>query len=351
MLRLMVFGFEGTEAPPELLAYIRRGLGGVILFSRNIRDPLQVASLIQTLQAEAEVPLLVGIDQEGGSVSRLPAPFTVLAGNRALGRCGDPAVAYAVGRAVAAELAAVGFNLNFAPVLDVETRPDNPVIGPRSLGSDPNSVAELGCALIRGMQEERVIACGKHFPGHGHTRLDSHHALPEVDRTVEELRRVELLPFARAVTAGVEAMMTAHVRYPALDPDLPATLSPAIVQGILRRELGFEGLLFSDDLEMKAVAEPWGVGTTAAAAIRAGVDMLLVCRDPALQEEAVRGVTLATERGEIPRSRLEEAAARIRDLKRRRLNRLRPPDPERIRSVVAAASHRELAQRLERWAG
>lgn len=349
--QLFVLGFNGIEPDEHILRMIRDfGIGGVILFSRNIRDPLQTAGLIHGLQDASEIPLLVGIDQEGGRVSRLSSSFTSFPGNHALGLSGSRELSYAFGRATAEELSAVGVNLNFAPVLDVNTNPDNPVIGTRAFGGDALLVADLGCSVIRGLQDHGLIACGKHFPGHGDTSLDSHLDLPSVHHNEERIRSVEMLPFQRALLSGLETVMTAHVLYPALDTVLPATLSRRIIQNILREELRFNGVVFTDDLEMKAVEDRWGIEHASVLAVNAGVDALIICHDPAKQEKGLHAVIDAVEKGEIPVERIEEAAARILDLKRRWLTTDFHPDLHKIETQVGSREHQELASIISGYA-
>ncbi|NOY53985.1 MAG: beta-N-acetylhexosaminidase [Deltaproteobacteria bacterium] len=349
--QLFVCGFEGIRPNGTILRLIREyGIGGVILFSRNIETPRQTAELVQELQAAAKIPLFIGIDQEGGRVSRLPSPFTRFPGNDALGRTASGRLACRFGRAVGKELAVVGINLDFAPVLDINTRPDNPVIGTRAFGSDPTIVSDLGCAVIDGLQKE-IIACGKHFPGHGDTSLDSHLTLPEVPHGIDLLRRRELIPFIRAVACGVESIMTAHVLYRPIDPDYPATLSPKIVQGILRKELHFNGVVFSDDLEMKAVEDHFGIETSSILALQAGVDSLLICHHPEKQEKAIEAVTRSVEEGAISLSRIEESAGRILDLKRRRLSPKPSIDFTEAEETAGWPEHRKLAEEIERPQG
>ncbi len=344
--QLFVCGFEGIRPDKSILRLIRMyGIGGVILFARNIKTPRQTAELVQELQAAAKIPLFIGIDQEGGRVSRLPAPFTRFPGNAALGQAASRDLAYKFGRATGMELASVGINLDFAPVLDINTHPDNPVIGARAFGDDPVLAGDLGCAVIQGLQKE-VIACGKHFPGHGDTSLDSHLALPEVHHDADFLRKRELLPFVQAVACGVETIMTAHVLYPALDPDRPATLSPRIVQSMLRRELRFNGVVFSDDLEMKAVEDRFGIEDASVLALQAGVDALLICHDPDKEERGLEAVIRAVDTGRIPVSRIEEAVGRILDLKRRRLHPLPAIDLQGVERITGWPEHQKLAERL-----
>ena len=232
-----------------------------MLFRPNIVDPGQVAALVASLRAAAppEAPLLVSIDQEGGVVQRLRAPATVWPPMLAVGGAGDTARTTAVGRALGEELAALGVGWDFAPVLDVHTNPANPVIGNRAFGTTPETVAAQAVAFWRGLRGAGLVGCGKHFPGHGDTRTDSHHELPVVSHELDWLRRVELAPFAAAAAVGMEAFMTAHVLYPALNPDWPATLSRRIATELLRGELGFRGVLVSDDLGMKAVADCYSI--------------------------------------------------------------------------------------------
>ncbi len=348
--QLFLLGFEGIEPSAHIIRMIGDyGIGGVILFSRNIQDPEQTARLIESLQDASDTPLFIGIDEEGGRVSRLPPPFTAYPGNRAVGLAGSAEMAYDFGRALAEELSAVGINLDFAPVLDVDTHPDNPVIGTRAFGDDPEQVAALGCALIGGLQEKGVIACGKHFPGHGDTALDSHHDLPQVPHDRARLEKIELVPFRRAIAAGVETLMTAHVLYAGIDPDRPATLSPRLIQGLLREELGFNGVVFSDDLEMKAVAAPWGIEASCVLALQAGVVVLIVCHDPIAQEKGLRAVMRAAELGDLPRERIDAALGRILDLKRRRLAEPFRTEPAAIRKHVGSPAHRQLAARMARY--
>ena len=237
--QLLIAGFDGTELPVELKSLAREfGLGGVILFSRNVVDPEQVAEVCyEAAHLAPDLPMWVSVDQEGGRVARLKAPFTEWPPMATLGRSGDVTLAARFARALASELKAVGFTLDYTPVLDVLTNPKNPVIGDRALAEKADDVARLGAAIIRTLQGEGIAACGKHFPGHGDTSTDSHHELPIVEHPPERLRQVEFVPFRAAVDAGVATMMTAHVLVPAVDEDRPASLSRAVVTTILRQEL------------------------------------------------------------------------------------------------------------------
>jgi beta-N-acetylhexosaminidase len=316
--QLLSVGFDGPAPPAELLARIAASeVGGVMLFRPNIAAPPQVASLVATLRAAAppDAPLLVSIDQEGGLVQRVRAPATVWPPMLAVGEARDLALTTAVGRALGEELAALGIGWNFAPVLDVHTNPDNPVIGNRAFGTTPEAVTAQALAFWRGLRAAGLVGCGKHFPGHGDTHTDSHLDLPVVAHDLERLRRVELAPFAAAARAGMEALMTAHVLYPALDPDRPATLSHRIATELLRGELGFRGVLVSDDLGMKAVADRYSIEELAVLTIEAGADHLLVREPLARQIAAFEALVHAAEARSEFRARVEESAARVAALK------------------------------------
>src|SRR5205823_6856196 len=227
--QLFMLGLHGTEVSKDHRTLLQHyHPGGVILFSRNLQEPSQAAHLVNALQKLAPaMPLFVAIDQEGGRVARLPKGFTVFPGQGAIGRGGSVELAYSFAEVTALELRAIGVNMNLTPVLDVDSTPDNPIIGDRAFGRDPEQVETLGLAVIAGLQSNGVLACGKHFPGHGDTVKDSHLELPIVTHGLERLRAVELRPFVHCIANGVAAIMSAHVQYPALDPAFPATLSPA----------------------------------------------------------------------------------------------------------------------------
>jgi beta-N-acetylhexosaminidase len=316
--QLLSVGLPGTAADDELRARIAAcEVGGVMIFRPNIATPGQLAALVGDIRgvAPSDMPLLVSIDQEGGGVQRLRAPATEWPPMLSVGTAGDPARTAAVGRALGEELAAVGVGWNFAPVLDVHTNPDNPVIGNRSFGTTPEAVERQALAFWRGLRGAGLVGCGKHYPGHGDTLADSHYELPVVPHDLARLRAVELAPFAAAARAGVEAFMTAHVLYPALDADLPATLSRRIATDLLRGELGFRGVLVSDDLGMKAVADRYPIEELVVRAIEAGVDHLLVRQPVARQRAAFEAIVRAAEGRADLRARVEESAARVAALK------------------------------------
>jgi beta-N-acetylhexosaminidase len=296
--QLLFVGFEDTSLPPDLRELIAQGrIGGVVLFARNAEHPDQLRELVADLHAcaPAEAPLTVGIDQEGGRVQRLRTPWTEWPPMRRLGERPGSDATRRVARAIGRELADLGIDLDFAPVVDVDTNPDNPIIGDRSFSSDPEAVARHACAFIEALQEQGVAACAKHFPGHGDTLVDSHLALPCVEHDLERLRAVELPPFRAAARSGVACMMTAHVLLPCLDPERPASISPAAI-ALLREEIGYDGLLFSDDLEMKAIVDHGSPRRVVHGALEAGVDALLVCRRADLRDEVLELLEAAPER-------------------------------------------------------
>jgi beta-N-acetylhexosaminidase len=342
-------GFEGRTASADVKAMLREfGVGSVVLFARNVEAPEQVAELVRELQQTArdaghERPLLVAVDQEGGRVARLRAPWTEWPSARAIGRLDNEQTASRVGAALAEELSACGVSVDLAPVVDVDTNPKNPVIGDRSFGDDPELVGRMGAAMVGGLQHGGVAACAKHFPGHGDTELDSHLELPAVDHSRGRLDDVELRPFRRVIDAGVAMVMTAHLLVRELDAELPATLSPKVVAGLLRGELGFGGVVASDDLDMAAVARRWKPAQASALAAKAGCDLVCLCRDPHAQADGIEGLIRAVESGEIPFAEAEAADGRIRALKERFLRDLRDPDPKRARLAAGRADHLALA--------
>lgn len=309
--RMFAVGFDGLTPPPELPLLLDRGVSSVVLFARNVETAEQVADLAGGLKSRAKRPLLTCVDQEGGRVRRLRDGFTHVPSMRALGQTGDVELAHAVGRVLARELRAVNLDVNFAPTLDVDTNPANPVIGDRSFGATSDLVSRMGTALIRGLQENGVAACGKHFPGHGDTSQDSHHELPRLPHPIERLERVELPPFRAAVDAGVAMIMTSHVIFEPIDPDYPATMSKSVLHGILRQRMKFDGVIVSDDLEMRAIAANFDIGEVVTRGANAGVDLFAICHDSDLQNRAIDALIRAVERGEVSRERVAEANRRL----------------------------------------
>lgn len=340
---LFCVGFPGLSPTAEVKELQERGVCGVILFRRNVESAEQFAALCAELKRSAGRPFLTSVDQEGGRVMRLREPFTQVPPMRALGSTGDEALAEEVGAILGRELRAVGIDLDYAPVLDVDTNPANPVIGDRSLASDPKTVGRLGAAVARGLQREGVAACGKHFPGHGDTAQDSHRDLPRLRHAMDRLEAVELPPFAAAIRSGIASIMTAHVIFEPLDPRYPATMSRPALDGILRDRMGFDGVVVSDDLEMAAIADHFDLEEVVVRGILAGVDLFLVCHRAEVQHRAIDLLAAAVERGDVPLSRVLEARRRVDRLVARYV---RPPSDRDFREVVGAEAHRRTIARL-----
>jgi len=348
----LVVGFAGTTVSPEVADLIRDGhVGGVILFARNVRDAKQVYNLTGELQAVARAaghryPLLITIDEENGVVRRLGAGTTVFPGNMALGATGSEELTREVARATGREVRALGVTMNLAPVVDVNNNPANPVIGVRSFGEDPAEVGRLGAAAVRGYRDAGVLTALKHFPGHGDTAVDSHLALPTIDHDLERLERVELPPFRAGLAAGADAVTVAHIAFPRLAPDgLPGTVAPAIVRGLLRERLGFEGVVLSDCMEMDAVARTIGVERAAVLALRAGIDLVFISHRHDRQWAGIGAIRAAVAEGALEEETVRRAAERVLRLKARGPSWDDLPTPGTpVPSWVGGEAHQRLAQ-------
>ncbi|HEY7475451.1 MAG TPA: beta-N-acetylhexosaminidase [Vicinamibacterales bacterium] len=350
--QLLVAGFDGHTIPSDLKALARDfDLGGVIFFARNVVEPVQVAELAREARGlRRELPLWVSVDQEGGRVARLKRPFTEWPPMLALGRSGDEKLAERFARALAAEMTAVGINLDYTPVLDIYTNPKNTVIGDRAFGERAEEVARFARVVIRTLQSAGIAACGKHFPGHGDTIADSHEELPIVEHDPDRIRRVELEPFKAAIDEQVAAIMTAHVLVPAFDEERPATLSPAIVDGVLKRELGFGGLVLTDDMNMKALSARYGIGDSAVGALAAGCDGLLIGnggQEP--QVAALEAVIHAVEQERLSIERVEDAMTRHRRAKERFLAGRREEGRPQLAEVIGRGEHLAIAEEMARF--
>ncbi len=349
--QLFVCGFDGEETTEEIIDLVARfNLGGVILFRRNLKHPEQILALTRSLQRHArEHPLFVAIDQEGGRVVRLPEPFTHFPASRALGTSGSEHLAFEFGRATATELAAVGINFNLAPVLDLDTNPHNPVIGDRSFGADPLEVARLGLAVLQGFRQLGVIGAAKHFPGHGDTEHDSHITLPVVDHPAELLKTREVVPFARVIAhpEGPDTIMTAHVLYSSLDPELPATLSKKILTHLLRRDLGFRGLVITDDLEMKAIIDRFGPEEASYKALYAGANLLLFCHTPSYIPLCIEALTTRISRGDLIAERIKTSLDQITRIKYTYLSKDLPSDSRKqLFAKIGCQEHQLIAEKI-----
>ncbi|WP_243467446.1 beta-N-acetylhexosaminidase [Acetivibrio straminisolvens] len=327
--------------------------GGVILFSENIDTISQTRKLIQDMQEISKIPMFIAVDEEGGRISRIgnnekmhstkiPSAYTI-------GLANDSVLAYQAGKILGAELSALGFNMNFAPVADVNTNPDNPVIGDRAFGSDPYKVAAMVQEMTRGMQEHNVCTVLKHFPGHGDTSYDSHLGQVVINHDIERLRQIELIPFEKGILSGADGVMTAHIMLPNItDDNLPATLSDEILTGLLRNKLKHQKLIITDAMEMKAISNYWSSSEAAVMAFKAGADIILM---PDSLDKAYNGILEAVKNGEITEERLNESLRRILTVKLERNileNKESPVDPE---EVLGKQEHLDIVERIKQKAG
>jgi beta-N-acetylhexosaminidase len=339
--RVIVAGFDGTSAPDHIVQALEQdSLAGIILFKRNVESTEQVASLNASVKAVAkDTPVIIGVDQEGGRVIRIRDPLVVLPAARKFGEIDDPTLTELASRLVGNELRALGFTLNFAPVIDVDTNPDSPIIGDRSYGGTPDIVIRHGLAFARGMRDGGIMPCAKHFPGHGDAQLDSHLALPRVDHDLKRLEQIEMAPFDAWARTGIGPIMTAHIIFSALDPEIPATLSRKILKTQLRERLRFRGPVFSDDLEMGAIAKLGGAGAVAVRAIKAGVDGLLICRSQEIRASVIAALSSEAIDDANFAQRLKVAAMNLVPL-------ALPPGPSIDAKWIESEAHRNLKQEV-----
>ncbi|MFC2140609.1 beta-N-acetylhexosaminidase [Candidatus Auribacterota bacterium] len=322
---LFMLGFEGTTITPQIKRLITEFyVGNVILFARNVKNPSQLKKLCHNLQTlrktVSPTPLLIAVDQEGGAVTRIFKKGLIFPGNMSLGSLGSKQYAYRVGKAIGSELNALGINLNLSPVLDINTNPKNPGIGVRALSDDPKTVSELGRALISGMQKNGTSACAKHFPGKGDACLDAHLFLPTIYTPFKKLNQRELKPFRAAIKEKVAAIMVSHVMYPDYDPTHPASISKKINSYLLRKKMNFQGLILTDDLEMKAIAQEIGIPQATITSLKNGVDIVLICHTFKQQLLSIRSVYQAVAAGEITQKELNKKFNRIDKIKQLKLN-------------------------------
>jgi beta-N-acetylhexosaminidase len=316
-------GFAGKTLSPEFRRLVKEyKVGNVILFRENLESASQARRLTdeirRLIREETGYPPFIALDQEGGVVTRLPGDMVNVPGAMALAAVGDSRAVYEAARISAAELGRIGVNLNLAPVLDVNSNPDNPVIGVRSFGSKPEIVAALGAEALRSYAEAGLLCCGKHFPGHGDTAVDSHLDLPRVDKDLAALEGCELVPFRAAIAAGIPAIMTSHILFPRLEErKLPATMSRTIITGLLKEKLGFSGLVLSDGMEMKAIGDFYGIPRGCLEALGAGVDVVYVCHDPGQMEESLQAAAAACRENRFDREEFDRSVEKILDFKER----------------------------------
>lgn len=350
--QLFFVGIQGTSLLPEESSFIaKNNIGGVVLFARNIESPQQVHKLCSEIQAlrsqqKDKAPLFIGIDMEGGRVARLKAPFTQWPPLKKLGDLDSTSVAFKFAFDMGSELKAVGINLDFAPCVDVLTNPKNSVIGDRAISSDPEKVAKISSAIVRGYIKSNVLPCAKHFPGHGNTFIDSHEELPIEEASLEELEKASLIPFKKAFRARLDMVMTAHIKFTKIDPDFPVTLSKKFLQEMLRGQMRYRNLIISDDLDMKALAKYHSVEDIPVMALGAGCDILLYCNEPAHPPIALEAVKKAFNDGKLPAAPLEESLKRVLTLKRERLLQPVPPPFHEASKIIGHPDHLKLSKAI-----
>lgn len=319
--QLVIAGIDGTginKASQQLIEHYQ--IGGVIFYANNVVTPDQTIQFVNSLKITNQnnpLPLFTSIDQEGGRVARLPKQVAKLPTSATIGKTNDPDYAFNIGRILGKQLTQFGFNMNFAPVLDVNSNPNNPVIGDRSFSVDPKIVSTLGIQTMKGIEEEHVIPVVKHFPGHGDTSVDSHLELPKVNKTLQQLEQLELIPFKKAIEADADVVMVAHILLPQLDTTYPASMSAAIVTDLLREQLGFNGLVITDDMTMKAITDHYGIAQAAVQSVKAGSDVILVAHDPAKVIAVIEALKAAVAANEISEQRIDESVMRIIELKKK----------------------------------
>jgi beta-N-acetylhexosaminidase len=338
----LLLGFPGEEISLELSSMLRDGLAGVAIYPRNFRSPEQLRALTTALRGAARAPILIGIDQEGGAKFSLPEPFTQWPSPDVLGCIGDAALVAEVAQAIALELAAVGVNTDFAPMLDLAVNPESPVTKGRSFGRDSHEVARLGAAFLRGLAAGGVLGCAKHFPGHGDAMLDPHLDLPIFHGSRERLQREEFVPFAAAIAADAPMIMTAHILLPKIDADLPASLSRCVLQGMLRGDLAFGGIILADDLGMGALSRTYGCGDSAVRTLQAGTDIAMLCHDISLVAPTIEAVSAALQAGQFDSAQWSASDERVNKL-RAKLAVAETPAPPL--NLIGCREHHLLAQK------
>lgn len=341
--QLFILGYQGEEPSSDFLHFVEEwGIGGVIVFARNLSDPAKLPAHLARISEAAGHRIFTSIDQEGGLVLRILNRGSLFPSAMALSATDSLSLTEQCHEAIGREMLSLGLNWNLAPVLDIN-HPDNPGIGARSFSDSPQRVADFGCAAIRGLQKAGVLACAKHFPGKGHARADSHLTLPVIPYDSERLERFELLPFAEAIKNNVAAIMTAHVFFPAYEktPDLPATLSQSVLTGLLRQKLGFKGILITDDLEMGAITESYGIAKAANLSFHAGADLLLICHQLEQQRLAAETLLKSLAENKYSGQRLEESLRRINSAR----NRLMQPD-KTLEIAELKAQHQPLIEKI-----
>lgn len=338
----MLIGVSGhTLTDSEKRFIVENNISGVVLFARNLSTPEQIRDLCAEIQflrhkTVSKAPLFIGIDMEGGRVHRLKTPFTQWPPLKTVGDLDAPTAAFHFAYRMGLEMMAVGINLDFAPCVDVYTNPLNTVIGDRAVSSDPRQVEKMASALVRGYIKSGIISCAKHFPGHGHTIIDSHEELPIEETDLKRLHEVELVPFKKALRSRVDMVMTAHILFKSVDKDWPATLSEFFLKKMLRDELKYKGLIITDDLDMKAMAKHYDTGFIPVRALQAGAELLLYCNEPTSPPVAIESIMSAVAQGQHSKAELEYTLKRIFDLKKIKILN---PDPRPINEAMEIVGH------------
>jgi beta-N-acetylhexosaminidase len=318
--QMIIAGVNGTQDGENTKTLIQQHkVGGFIFFSDNLSGPRQTVQFLNKMKADNvnnPLPLLLSVDQEGGKVTRLPGGLVNLPTNKKIGALNDPNISFEVGTILGKELKEYGFNLNFAPVLDVNSNPDNPVIGNRSFGDNPDVVSELGIQTMKGIQSEGILSTIKHFPGHGDTSVDSHLELPVVNKSIQELESLELIPFREAINSGADLVMVAHILLPKIDDTYPSSLSKSIITDLLRKKMNYNGTVITDDMTMKAITNNYGMGQATVQAVKAGSDLILIAHDFNKALSAIEALKKAVQNGEISEGRIDASVNRIIELKR-----------------------------------
>lgn len=335
--QLVISGFYGTTLDENILKLIKENkISGVILFNRNVKDSNTLLSLNNSLKESNKnnkLPLFISVDEEGGSVTRMPKDIKRLPTNKYIGSLNNKDLSYKVGEILGEQLSYFGFNMNFAPVLDINSNPNNPVIGDRSFGNNKDIVASLGTSTMKGIQSKNIISVVKHFPGHGDTSVDSHVNLPVVNYDINRLNSFEFVPFKTAIQNGAYAVMVGHILLPKIDNKYPSSMSYEIVTNILRKDLGFNGLIVSDDMTMGAITENYSIEEAAVKSINAGVDLLLVCQKYENTENVLKALKEAVLNGTISKERLDNALYNIISIKKKYLLNKEPKSDITINTI------------------
>lgn len=346
----MFIGISGHALTAEEKKFIvENDIGGICLFGRNVSTPDQVYDLCEEIQSlskkqTSKAPIFIGIDMEGGRVHRLKPPFTQWPALKYLGDLDAPTASFQFANMMGTELMSVGINLDFAPCTDTYSNPLNTVIGDRSISTDPEMVAKHASALIRGYMKSGIITCAKHFPGHGNTLVDSHLDLPVEPADLQRLKDFELIPFIKSFRSKVDMVMTSHIQFPNIDAHWPVTLSEYFIQDLLRDYCGYQGLVITDDLGMKAMSDHFGVEEVPVRALKAGVDLLLYCNDPEVPPIAYEAILEAMAQGSLSSENLKASYSRIMDFKRDKLNSQNPYSKKEALEICGCSSHQQLAQ-------